>query len=99
MLQVSFEAVSCIVFVDLDWVLDFSLEHACQVLLEIYNCLSKVDEFLPLARQERYMFTFRGDMSFHFERKAVQDHDLFFTKAKNKTYIRRKSTQAAAFAS
>ena len=31
-----------------------------QVLMDVYNHLSKVDEFLPLAKQERYMFTFRG---------------------------------------
>ena len=31
-----------------------------QVLMEVYSRLNKVDEFLPLAKQERYMFTFRG---------------------------------------
>ena len=28
--------------------------------MDVYNHLSKVDEFLPLAKRERYMFTFRG---------------------------------------
>lgn len=28
--------------------------------MDVYNYLSKVDEFLPLAKRERYMFTFRG---------------------------------------
>ncbi len=29
--------------------------------MEVYNSLTKVDEFLPLSRRERYMFTFRGE--------------------------------------
>ncbi len=32
-----------------------------QVLMEVYTSLTKVDEFLPLSRRERYMFTFRGE--------------------------------------
>ena len=30
------------------------------MLMEVYNKLSKVDEFLPLAKRERYLMTFRG---------------------------------------
>jgi hypothetical protein len=30
--------------------------------MEVYNSLTKVDEFLPLSKRERYMFTFRGDL-------------------------------------
>ena len=29
--------------------------------MEVYNNLTKVDEFLPLSKRERYMFTFRGE--------------------------------------
>ena len=31
-----------------------------QALMEVYGKLSKVDEFLPLAKRERYVMTFRG---------------------------------------
>ena len=31
-----------------------------QVLMDVYNRLSKADEFLPLAKRERYVLTFRG---------------------------------------
>lgn len=37
-----------------------ALSCCSQVLMDVYNRLSKVDEFLPLAKRERYMFTFRG---------------------------------------
>ena len=28
--------------------------------MDVYNRLSKADEFLPLAKHERYVLTFRG---------------------------------------
>ena len=35
-----------------------------QVLMEVYNKLSKCDEFIPLAKSERYFATFRGRWCF-----------------------------------
>lgn len=32
--------------------------------MHIYDKLSKVDEFLPLAKRERYIMTYRGTHSF-----------------------------------